>query len=74
MKLNFSWKGFSHRCKLESGLRLTDIQYMSVLANEIFLTVASILVGSVDARVCSDVSFTEDSKGRVLIIIVLATN
>ena len=42
---------------------------MSVLANEIFLTVASILVGSVDARVCSDFSFTEDPKERVLIII-----
>ena len=35
---------------------------MSVLANEIFLSVAGILVGSVDAHVFSDVSFTEDSK------------
>ena len=40
---------------------------MSVLANEIFLSVAGILVGSVDAHVFSDVSFTEDSKGRALI-------
>ena len=40
---------------------------MSVLANEIFLTVAGILVGSVDAQVFSDVSFTEDAKGRALI-------
>ena len=41
---------------------------MSVLANEIFLTVAGILVGSVDAQVFSDVSFTEDAKGRALIL------
>ena len=41
---------------------------MFVLANEIFLTVAGILVGSVvDAHVFSDASFTEDAKGRALI-------
>ena len=44
---------------------------MSVLANEIFLTVADILVGSVDAHVFSDVSFTEDSKGRALILFII---
>ena len=35
---------------------------MSVLADEIFLTVAGILVGSVDAHVFSDVSFTDSLR------------
>ena len=62
-----SWFSLPAKGKLELELRLPGIQYMSVLANEIFLSVAGILVGSVDAHVFSDVSFTEDSKGRALI-------